>query len=55
MSSEVEIVEVDEKGKIILPQKIREKIGIFPLKESLVFERTIDKAGKKDMSVQYKR
>ncbi len=85
MSSEIEIAEVDEKGKIVLPYKVREKIGIHPhdklilgvknntliltkqkrsvfdlqlkevisstLKKALIFERNIDKAGKKDMPV----
>lgn len=83
MSSEIEIAEVDENGKIILPHEVREKIGMHPhdklilgvenntliltkqkrsvfdlqlkevvsstLKKALVFERSIDKAGKKDM------
>ncbi|MCX9010926.1 MAG: AbrB/MazE/SpoVT family DNA-binding domain-containing protein [Candidatus Methanoperedens sp.] len=86
MNSEVEITEVDAKGRIILPEKIRDKIGIHPhdklvlgiknntliltkqkrsvfdlqlkevkkgtLKKALLFERSIDKAGKKDMPVQ---
>ena len=30
MNSEVEIAEVDDKGRIILPEKIREEIGIHP-------------------------
>ncbi len=30
MSSEIEIGEVDEKGKIALPYKVRQKIGIQP-------------------------
>ncbi len=81
MNSEVEIAEVDAKGRIILPEKIREEIGIHPhdklilgvknntliltkpkrsvydlqlkevakvtLKKALIFERRIDKAGKK--------
>lgn len=83
MSSEVEIAEVDANGRIVIPEKIREEIGIHPhdklilgvknhtliltkqktsvfnlqlkkvtkgtLKKSLIFERNIDKAGKKDM------
>jgi AbrB family looped-hinge helix DNA binding protein len=86
MNSEVEIAEVDAKGRILLPEKIREEIGIHPhdklvlgvknnkiiltkqkrsvfdlqlkevekgtLKKALLFERNIDKAGKKDMPVQ---
>ncbi len=85
MSSEPEIVDVDETGKILLPHKICEKIGIHPhdklilgikdnmltltkhegsvfdlqkkkvaagtLKKSLIFERKLDRAGKKDMPV----
>jgi len=30
MSSDIEIAEVDEKGKIILPYEVCEKIGIHP-------------------------
>ena len=86
MSSEIEIAEVDEKGKIILPHEVSEKIGIHPhdklilgvknntliltkqkksvfdlqlkevisstIKKALIFERDIDKAGKKDMLVR---
>jgi AbrB family looped-hinge helix DNA binding protein len=82
MISETEIIEVDEKGKIEIPCKVREKIGIYPhdklildyknntliltkqkrsvfdlqlkevavgtLKNALIFERNINKAGKKD-------
>jgi AbrB family looped-hinge helix DNA binding protein len=82
MSSEIEIAEVDEKGKIVLPYGVCEKIGIHPhdklilgvrdntliltkqkrsvfdlqlkevaigtLKNALIFERNINKAGKKD-------
>ncbi|CAD6492696.1 MAG: hypothetical protein DIAAKJNI_00366 [Candidatus Argoarchaeum ethanivorans] len=85
MSSEIEIAEVDEKRKIVLPYEIIEKIGIQPydklilgvrdntiiltkqkrsvfdmqlkevvagtVKKALFFERSIDKAGKKDMPV----
>ncbi len=81
MSSEVEIAEVDAKGRIVIPEKVREEIGIHPhdqlilgvknhtlilakkktsvfdlqlkkvakgtLKKALLFERSIDKAGKK--------
>ncbi len=87
MSSEIEIAEVDEKGKIVLPYKVREKIGIHPydklimgvknntliltkqkrsvfdlqlkevtsstLKKALIFERSIDKAGKDFQSSYY--
>lgn len=85
MSSEVETAEVDAKGRIVIPDKVREEIGIHPhdklilgvknqtlilakkktsafalqlkevakgtLKKALLFERNIDKAGKKDMPV----
>jgi len=85
MNSEIEIAEVDEKRKIVLPYEIIEKIGIQPynklilgvrdntiiltkqkrsvfdiqlkevvagtVKKALFFERSIDKAGKKDMPV----
>lgn len=81
MSSEVEIAEVDAKGRIVIPEKVREEIGIHPhdklildvknhtlilakkktsvfdlqlkevakgtLKKALIFERDMDKAGKK--------
>jgi AbrB family looped-hinge helix DNA binding protein len=30
MNSEVEIAEVDAKGRITLPEKVREEIGIHP-------------------------
>jgi AbrB family looped-hinge helix DNA binding protein len=30
MSSEVEIAEVDAKGRILIPEKVREEIGIHP-------------------------
>lgn len=30
MSSELEIVDVDENGRIVLPHKLCEKIGIHP-------------------------
>lgn len=86
MISETEIIEVDEKGKIEIPCKVREKIGIYPhdklildyknntliltkqkrsvfdlqlkevavgtLKNALIFEHNINKAGKKDMPVK---
>ena len=85
MNSNVEIVDVDEKGNIALPYNICEKIGIHPhdkliigvdddklviskqkrsvfdlqhkevvagtLKQALIFEKKMDKAGKKDMPV----
>jgi len=30
MSSELEIVDIDENGRIVIPQRLCEKIGIYP-------------------------
>jgi len=86
MSSELEIVDIDENGRIVIPHRLCKKIGIYPhdklilgvknntilitkqkisvfelqkkkvipgtLKNSLIFEHDLDKAGKNDMPVQ---
>jgi hypothetical protein len=65
MSSEPEIVDVDETGKILLKDNMltltkddgsvfdlqKKKVAAGTLKKSLVFERKLDRAGKKDMPV----